>query len=898
MGRYSFFILSFCYRGHYVYADSSSSDVLLDSSSIIDVSGSDSTVDSESSTLDSSSSIQQEESTSTSVSEESSEENVQNSLDENYEYYDLSNPFVFGNTNNGEDSAANQSIMPRMFTTFASGGPSTVYSGPNNGWNITGYFTSWRLDGTLNATMIANNIDMIVNQARNSFSYVNSRLNGLENWRSTASTTIANLNSTVSSHRTQITNAFSRISSLETGLNDETAYRKSADNSLQNQISNANNEISNEVYWRTQAVNSLSSQISSVNSRISSISSSLENEAKWRTSADESLANQISSANAKIANILIAITDETEWRKKADTALQDQITKINATDATQNKALSDETEWRKKGDTALQDQITKINATNVIQDTALSDETEWRKKADVALQDQITKINATDVKQDTALSDETIWRKSADVSLQNQITKHNENFNTLTKDIDSLNNWKVIQLAWNSLQEISITNLNTAISDETEWRKKGDTALQDQITKINATNVTQDTALSDETEWRKKADVALQDQITKINATDGKQDENIKYINDALTDEIFWRKSADSSLEDNISSLRSYTVEEITNIKNSMLSDVGIIAAIIGLHDTWKSKDYSASILPDDGDAVKLMKSVANKIGSSISTNISLLRDIFGKDGTYWVEYDKRWNNFPLWLQGLLNNYFDNIYNMENKDSLLYRLVYFFIDEMTKTRDFVIEINDNLLIANDSLLIIVDWLRMIYSKPPDIVNVSIPPFDFDRLQQILNGLNFGNIVNEAGTNIWDFLSQLIKTLGEIISTAITGLTDVVGEILDLLGDLINQIIKLIVPENLDFLDTGFGTVKSKIDIKFGSFLSLGNQVKEVVQPIDQDFKKVVSIDIMGAKFNPDFSTIDWVVVRFRTVMALSIWMSVAIYIYRKITGNGDLINDN
>lgn len=217
---------------------------------------------------------------------------------------------------------------------------------------------------------------------------------------------------------------------------------------------------------------------------------------------------------------------------------------------------------------------------------------------------------------------------------------------------------------------------------------------------------------------------------------------------------------------------------------------------------------------------------------------------------------------------------------------------------MTKTRDFIIEINDNLIIANGSLLLITNWLKMIFEKPDSAVNVTIPPFDFNRLQQMLDGLNFGNIVNEAGTNIWDFLSQLIKTLGEVIGTAITGLTDIVGQILDLLDDLINQIIKLIVPENLDFLDTGFGTVKSKIDIKFGSFLSLGNQVKEVVQPINQDFKQVVSIDIMGAKFNPDFTTIDWVVVRFRTVMALSIWMSVAIYIYRKITGNGDLINDN
>nr|WP_216681734.1 hypothetical protein [Enterococcus innesii] len=506
------------------------------------------------------------------------------------------------------------------------------------------------------------------------------------------------------------------------------------------------------------------------------------------------------------------------------------------------------------------DAVVKLRERATDIDTKLVKHMAWAEDAVVKLRERATDI-------DTKLVKHMAWAEEAIVKLRERATDIDTKF-------ESHKTWATDSIV--ALRKAD-TDLNTKIDNHATWATDSIVALRKVDTDLT-------TKVDNHFTWATDSIVALRNADTAINTK--------------IDNHVTWAKSDSTSHWTRMNTMD----QQITNLQNQISgfnwSDAGIIAAIIGLHDTWKSKDYNASILPDDGDAVKLMKSVANKIGSSVSTNISLLRDVFGKDGTYWVEYDKRWNNFPLWLQGLLNNYFDNIYNMENKDSLLYRLVYFFIDEMTKTRDFVIEINDNLLIANDSLLIIVDWLRMIYSKPPDIVNVSIPPFDFDRLQQILNGLNFGNIVNEAGTNIWDFLSQLIKTLGDIISTAITGLTDVVGEILDLLGDLINQIIKLIVPENLDFLDTGFGTVKSKIDIKFGSFLSLGNQVKEVVQPIDQDFKKVVSIDIMGAKFNPDFSTIDWVVVRFRTVMALSIWMSVAIYIYRKITGNGDLINDN
>ncbi|WP_429972220.1 hypothetical protein [Enterococcus sp. AZ015] len=825
MGRYSFFILSFCYRGYYVYADSSSSDVLLDTSSSINNSSSSSTSDSQTSTMDSSSSIQQEESSGTYNTQESSQENVSDSLETNdtneyvtednnqvsendiYDYYDLSNPFVFGNTDEGTNQTVYPDFSNRSFTTFASTGPSTVYAGPNNGWNITGYFVSWRLDGTLNATMIANNIDMIVNQARNSFSYVNSRLNGLENWKSS-------MTSSFSSHETWATNAIVALRNRATSLE--------------------NHEV-----WATNAIADLRSTTDYINTKTNTINSDLSSHKSWATDAIVALRSRATDIDTKLVNHM-------SWANDAVVKLRERATDIDT-------KLVKHMAWAEDAVVKLRERATDI-------DTKLVKHMAWAEDAVVKLRERATDI-------DTKLVKHMSWSEEAIVKLRERATDIDTKF-------ESHKTWATDSIV--SLRKAD-TDLNTKIDNHATWATDSIVALRKADTDLT-------TKVDNHVTWATASVLALRNADTATNTK--------------IDNHITWAKSDSTSHWTRMNTMD----QQITSLQNEISgfnwSDAGIIAAIIGLHDTWKSKDYNASILPDDGDAVKLMKSVANKIGSSVSTNISLLRDVFGKDGTYWVEYDKRWNNFPLWLQGLLNNYFDNIYNMENKDSLLYRLVYFFIDEMTKTRDFVIEINDNLLIANDSLLIIVDWLRMIYSKPPDIVNVSIPPFDFDRLQQILNGLNFGNIVNEAGTNIWDFLSQLIKTLGEIISTAITGLTDVVGEILDLLGDLINQIIKLIVPENLDFLDTGFGTVKSKIDIKFGSFLSLGNQVKEVVQPIDQDFKKVISIDILGAKFNPDFSTIDWVVVRFRTVMALSIWMSVAIYIYRKITGNGDLINDN
>lgn len=766
MGRYSFFILSFCYRSNYVYADSDSSDILLDSGSYVDNSSSVSTTDSTSVIVDSSSSIQQEETTSSSESSENIEEDIQGSIESDSNNTDLSNPFVYGNVSEDTQYSTDDMLRSSLITTFAAVNPGTVYAGPNNGWNITGYFASWRLDGTLNATMIANNIDMIVKQARNSFTAVNSRLNGLENGQSSIN---------------------GRISSLDVKIV-----------STQGVVDSVKRSISNE----SSRISSLDQKIVATQGAVDGVKSSIANESKRISLVDQ----KIVSTQGVLSTVQKALdslrTDATNSDHSIRLALEEQIKRIDSVD---------------KKIVGTQGVVTTLQTAL---DSLRKDATNSDHSLRLALGDQTKRIDSVDVKL---------------VDTQKIIDSVKGSVATNGNRIDSVDKKLV------DTQKI-IDGVKTSVS----------------------TNG------------------------SRIDSVDVKLVKTQEIIDNVKQNQII----SDQKIQNNS--------DEIASLKSSFpsWSDVGIIAAIVGLHDTWKSKDYNASILPDDGDAVKLMKSVANKIGSSISNNVSLLRDVFGKDGTYWVEYDKRWNNFPLWLQGLLNNYFDNIYNMENKDSLLYRLVYFFIDEMTKTRDFIIEINDNLIIANDSLLLITNWLKMIFEKPDSVVNVTIPPFDFNRLQQMLDGLNFGNIVNEAGTNIWDFLSQLIKTLGDVIGTAITGLTDIAGKILDLLGDLINQIIKLIVPENLDFLDTGFGTVKSKIDIKFGSFLSLGNQVKEVVQPINQDFKQVVSIDIMGAKFNPDFTTIDWVVVRFRTVMALSIWMSVAIYIYRKITGNGDLINDN
>ena len=857
MGRNSFFILNFCYRGNYVYADSITSDFLFSRSSFSGTSDSNSSINSTDSSVDSASSIKQEESASTDISQESSEESISYSLDtqelepEN-SYQEFRNDWVINDPVRNQDGMTG--IVPfaiwdnSYFRRFTSS---------NGAWYINATFNGWRLSGNWGT-----DVGVLIPAIQNSIYTTNARVDDVRN---AFSSRVNSLESSVSTHRTQISNAFSRISSLETWQGQQRTWNTATGNS----ISSLNS-------WRTAQQN--------LNTTYGNNISSLNN---WRTAQQQ--------LNNTFGNNLSSLNTWQGQQRSWNSMIGDNVASLN--------------NWRN-----AQQDLNSVFGKNLDNlNTWQGQQRTWNS----TIGDNVSSLNN--------------WR-NAQQDLNSVFGKNLENLNTwqgqqrtwnstIGDNVSSLNNWRNAQQDLNSVFGKNLENLNTWQGQQRTWNS----TIGDNVSSLN--------------NWRN----AQQDlnsvfgkNLENLNTWQGQQRDWNSMIGNNVTALNIWQTAqvALNAVHGNAIASNSSRITEIEKSLNSWnWTDAAIIAAIIGLHDTWKSNDYMGAIVDSDGDAVKLMKAVAIRISSSITEVVvainSLARNIqaqfdfyFTDGGFFWEAYDKRWNNFPLWLQGLLNNYFDHIYNVNNKDSLLYRLLYAFMEEMDKTRFFIIEINDNFIIANDSLLIVIDWLRMIYSKPSfsptqiDYERLTEPlysildwlrmiyskpnvlPFDYDRLQKMLEELSFGNVVNEAGTNFWDFLTELIKTLGDILTTALTSLSDIVKEILDILGDMINQIIKLIVPENIDFIDEGFASIKIKLDAKFDSFLSLGGQIVEVIQPIDAEFKEVISIDIMGARFAPDFNTIDWVVIRFRTVMSLSIWLSVAIYIFRKITGNGDLINDN
>jgi len=210
------------------------------------------------------------------------------------------------------------------------------------------------------------------------------------------------------------------------------------------------------------------------------------------------------------------------------------------------------------------------------------------------------------------------------------------------------------------------------------------------------------------------------------------------------------------------------------------------------------------------------------------------IRDLFSSEGTFWTN-----------LKKLFDVYFD----INNKDSGFYRIRYSIVagfGDLEKILELIgtdtLNLRKSLITTNDFLNTMIDWLKLIYEKPTGSVSVTVPPFDFNRLEEILKNLSFGNVVNEAGTNFWDFMKELIKNLGDILTTAIGGVKDVLMRIFDILDKFVDTIIKLIVPDNLDFLDSQWSKTLDTIKLKFSFIFDSVDSVKSIFSGDKKNFE--------------------------------------------------------
>lgn len=185
-------------------------------------------------------------------------------------------------------------------------------------------------------------------------------------------------------------------------------------------------------------------------------------------------------------------------------------------------------------------------------------------------------------------------------------------------------------------------------------------------------------------------------------------------------------------------------------------------------------------------------------------------------------------------------------------------------------------------IINDNILVAIAALDKIALKPNGDVNVNVPVFDFDRLQKILEALSFGNVVNEAGTNLWDVLKELIETLGGVVEA-------VVG----IVPDLIDKLIALVIPENTKFLDDGINRIKNNFQVKFKSVTDLNTSFSGLYnQPKDLS---TMEIEIFEQKFNIFPANLKSALTLVKSLVTGFMVLLTLLSAYKRIVGSGDVI---
>lgn len=299
------------------------------------------------------------------------------------------------------------------------------------------------------------------------------------------------------------------------------------------------------------------------------------------------------------------------------------------------------------------------------------------------------------------------------------------------------------------------------------------------------------------------------------------------------------------------------------NLGASFLEKTGLLAAILSikdsidnfkeLFDSYFKVDNLTALMAHEGVFVRMLKS------QFISLK-NLLTELF----------DPEKGTFTKFLA-----------------DMFYKVRYTTIQGFSELNDFLTE---NFASFLGTLNTVNEYLNMLLNKG----------FDFKRLEEILNGLSFGNVTNEAGENIWSVLKELISTLGNILSNGLGTLSELIQRILDFLESLIDTVISLIIPKNWDFLSNGFGAISNEFTLKFSGVLDIATQVSEVFTPTNKDFFSAVSWSYMGVTFDGQKAKpiMDQIVPKFRVFAQISIWLLVGWWLYKKITGTGDLINDN
>lgn len=326
-------------------------------------------------------------------------------------------------------------------------------------------------------------------------------------------------------------------------------------------------------------------------------------------------------------------------------------------------------------------------------------------------------------------------------------------------------------------------------------------------------------------------------------------------------------------------------MSKLTNaniLLNTHATDV-VRDSVVALKDSFENGIYAENsaieggINSKDGDLTKMVKGQFTRL---IAESYKQNADLWNSNGK--VEENSSDGSFVK----LLKNLFYSVrYSLIAEFSDFTKV---FKDEMKASRD---NFNKYIELVNQNLVTGIGWLKLIYEKKiiVDIPPINILPsepfiFDYDLLQKMFDGISFGEITNEAGKNIWDFLGELVKALA-----------DVVKALADLVGKIMQMLIDVFVPSDVSFITDELSKLSSLFTKKFSFAIELKDFFTSIFDVGQVAFNTNLEFSANGQSKSYDISSIMPFISAFRAPLTALIVISNLFYCYKRVIGQGDVI---
>lgn len=415
------------------------------------------------------------------------------------------------------------------------------------------------------------------------------------------------------------------------------------------------------------------------------------------------------------------------------------------------------------------------------------------------------------------------WQKGNDTafdSLRKRATKLENWQGDVDKKFESHLSYIANLEKWQKAGDQKFENILSYIATLEKWQKGNDLAFDEiravnkeqssDLTKLKAFELAQAVWNSNQSNRISELEATDTAILNALTTEHNERVEGDKELANALQKESENRKATD-----NVTALKLISIDEAIAKVNKRIdnlsfdfSDVGIIASIVSLKQSnenlWNADNYDGgSVSENDGKAVRLFKN--------------------------------QFQGLKTHYAAIMRTYFD----MDDKDSAIYRLRYSIVAGFEETKNLLVEwftlISDSLNTTNTHLnsvntwlelqnkqfekfyevyIIITKWLEQIYKKPPPVVNVTVPPIELDE--------NGNGWLKTLIKTVGDVMKTAIETLGSLLETAIGEVGQLLRDLLAFLDGLIDDLLHLVVPENLDFMDHKFDSTSKTIKLKFSS----------------------------------------------------------------------------